>query len=1048
MRLREIRAHRGVVWGMVAGLISAAGTVTAASLPEGFSDVRVTSNLTNVTTMAVAPDGRVFVSEQAGRLRVIENDVLLPTPAITLTVDATNERGLLGIAFDPAFAANQHVYLYYTLPPAAPGPFPTLGAHNRVSRFTLSGNVVVPGSELILLELPDLGTAPIHNAGSLHFGADGKLYVSVGENFNAAQAQLKNNPLGKLLRINPDGTIPPDNPFVGEAGAYAAIWAFGLRNPFTFAIQPTTGRIFVNDVGDKLYDEINDIVKGGNYGWPETEGPHNDPRFIQPFFYTPWDPQNCTTIGAAFYNPAVRDFPVTFEGKYFFGDLCGNYIKVMDPATGTAELFATGLNAGLLPGQTSQLVDLDVSPDGKVYFLNRGNQAGSSSVWRIFHGHGAPTISAHPANVFVSDGEVATFSCTGSGSAPLTYRWLRGGAYIPGAESPVYSFTVNMGDNGAVFRCEVSNEFGSVPSNPATLTVTSNRTPTATILTPTVGSTYQAGQTLFFSGDAFDAEDGTLDASRFSWSIAFHHADHVHPGIDVAGVKGGSYAIPNQTETDTNVFYRVNLTVTDSTGLVRHVFTDVRPEISTLTVNSSPQGRTIKLDGKPRTTPFTVPSVVGMIRSLSVDPTFQQEVENSPVWYEFTSWNNGGPATQQIVTPPAPATLSASFTRVVNPECITFPILNRFINLPFPVQTGQFSIEFDATPTTGAANATIGFSDGPRGGLPGQAGAIIFNNTGRIQGRGFTGGEPANPNGPAYVAGQTYHFRLEIDIDTHTYNAYYTPPGGTEVLFAPNLRFRVEHQFITKLDNWGVFAGNNPSNGTVRVCRFSVNCSNAKNTPPVISVPANVIVKTGTGATACSRVVSDAELGTATVTDNCRFGLSGVTRSGVPAGNLFPVGTTTITYTATDGTGLTTTATQTVTVVDDTKPALGTVTAVPNVLWPPDHRMVTVNINYTASDNCNGLQTVLSVKSDQPLGIYRPDWIIVDNHTVKLRAERSILPALFGKGRTYTITVDAIDASGNVTTRTVLVKVPAWLHSCHTGSRCRNTEHRWDKVGD
>jgi len=93
------------------------------------------------------------------------------------------------------------------------------------------------------------------------------------------------------------------------------------------------------------------------------------------------------------------------------------------------------------------------------------------------------------------------------------------------------------------------------------------------------------------------------------------------------------------------------------------------------------------------------------------------------------------------------------------------------------------------------------------------------------------------------------------------------------------------------------------------------------------------------------------------------------------------------------------------------------------------------------------VQTVLSVKSDQPLGVFRPDWIVVDNHTVKLRAERSILAALFLKGRTYTITIDAVDNAGNVTTQTVTVKVPAWLHT-HTGSRCRNKEHCYDKVGD
>jgi hypothetical protein len=302
---------------------------------------------------------------------------------------------------------------------------------------------------------------------------------------------------------------------------------------------------------------------------------------------------------------------------------------------------------------------------------------------------------------------------------------------------------------------------------------------------------------------------------------------------------------------------------------------------------------------------------------------------------------------------------------------------------------------------------------------------------------------------PSYTIGQTYHFRLELDLDTHTYDAYYTAPGQPEAVLQLGLRFRAEHLFITQLNNWGAFVSRRPTDptATVRVCRYSVNCSNSKNTPPVVTAPANITTTTGAGATSCGKLISDAALGTATVTDNCRFGLSGITRTGVPAGNIFPVGTTTISYSATDGAGLTTTATQTVTVTDDTKPVLSTVTATPNVLWPPNHKFVTVNIGYTASDNCTDVQTVLSVQSNQPLGILRPDWIIVNNHTVKLRAERSIIGALFGHGRTYTITVDAVDTAGNVTSKTVQVKVPAWNHS-HSGNRCRHNDHRWDRDGD
>ena len=222
--------------------------------------------------MAFAPDGRLFVCEQGGRLRVIKNGVLLATPFVTVSTDSSGERGLLGIAFDPDFANNQFVYAYYT------ATTPTL--HNRVSRFTANGDVAVPGSETIILDLNNLSSADNHNGGAMHFGIDGKLYIAVGENANPPNAQTLSNLLGKMLRINADGSIPTDNPFFNTAsGVNRAIWALGLRNPFTFTVQPGTGRIFINDVGQDTSEEINDGIAGSNYGWPVTEGATSDPRF-------------------------------------------------------------------------------------------------------------------------------------------------------------------------------------------------------------------------------------------------------------------------------------------------------------------------------------------------------------------------------------------------------------------------------------------------------------------------------------------------------------------------------------------------------------------------------------------------------------------------------------------------------------------------------------------------------------------------------------------------------------------------------------------------
>jgi glucose/arabinose dehydrogenase len=165
-------------------------TLQAATVPGGFIDAQWVTGLAAPTAMAFAPDGRLFVCQQGGALRVIKNGQLLTTPFLTLNVNASGERGLLGIAFDPNFASNQFVYLYYTATSPA--------IHNRVSRFQANGDVAVPNSELVLLDLNNLSSATNHNGGALHFGSDAKLYIAVGENATPSNAQTLNNLLGKI----------------------------------------------------------------------------------------------------------------------------------------------------------------------------------------------------------------------------------------------------------------------------------------------------------------------------------------------------------------------------------------------------------------------------------------------------------------------------------------------------------------------------------------------------------------------------------------------------------------------------------------------------------------------------------------------------------------------------------------------------------------------------------------------------------------------------------------------------------------------------------
>lgn len=341
-----------------------------ATLPAGFIETLVAFGFTSPTAMEFAPDGRLFVCEQAGHLRVVKNQTLLAADFLTLTVDFSGERGLLGIAFDPGFAGNQFVYVYYTVP--------TSPIHNRVSRFTADGDVAVPGSEVVILELDNLSAATNHNGGAIHFGPDGKLYVAVGENANGANSQVLTNRLGKVLRINPDGSIPADNPFYPIAlGDNRSIWALGLRNPFTFAFHPTSGRMFINDVGQSTWEEINDGIAGSNYGWNLYEGPVAPPPFRNPVYayqHATGTPRGCAIVGGAFYDSPNGHYPPDFAGDYFFADLCSGWVWRYDDAAGTASEFLTGI---------ATPVDLRIGPlDGDLHYLARSSGA-NGAVYRV-----------------------------------------------------------------------------------------------------------------------------------------------------------------------------------------------------------------------------------------------------------------------------------------------------------------------------------------------------------------------------------------------------------------------------------------------------------------------------------------------------------------------------------------------------------------------------------------------------------------------------------------------------------------------------------------
>ncbi|WP_280151006.1 PQQ-dependent sugar dehydrogenase [Piscinibacter sp. XHJ-5] len=359
-RARDAAGHRSA-WSTAT--VSFGGSAVA---PAGFTRLQWISGLSRATAFAQAPDGRFFVCEQGGVLRVVRNGALTGTPFHTFQVDDAGERGLLGVALHPDFASNGWVYVYYT----ATSP----GTHNRISRLVASGDVS-SGMETVLVDLPDLSGATNHNGGALHFGPDGKLYAAVGDNANSARAPDLADVFGKMLRFNDDGTIPADNPFCGTAGTQrCAIWARGLRNPFTFAFQPGTGRLHINDVGEGTWEEINVGAAGADHGWPASEGPTSAAGIAAPLFayrHSAASPAGSgpggffvgfAIAGGAFY-PDAGPFPAGYRGNYFFADYGNRWIGRLDATNGHAA-YAFG-SVGDSP------VDMLVGADGALHVLTR-----------------------------------------------------------------------------------------------------------------------------------------------------------------------------------------------------------------------------------------------------------------------------------------------------------------------------------------------------------------------------------------------------------------------------------------------------------------------------------------------------------------------------------------------------------------------------------------------------------------------------------------------------------------------------------------------------
>jgi glucose/arabinose dehydrogenase len=542
--------------------------------------------------LAFAPDGRIFIWQKNGIVRIVKNGALLATPFLDIQtqVNQCNDRGLLGLALDPNFATNGFVYLLHTLEES--GNTTSCGAKtSRLIRVTASpptSDVAQPNSQITILSgIPSEGDS--HSVGTLRFAPDGKLFVSHGDGASysttdslALRSQDLNSYNGKILRINPDGSAPGDNPFDdGTNSVRSKVWAYGLRNPFRYALHPATGEPYIGDVGWNTWEEIN-RGRGANFGWPcfEGNGPQPDyqaafnqcrqlsPSAVTPPLYTFDHSVGRTVIGGAFYTGF--QYPFQYRGNLFFADYTAQWVVrlVFDDNLNLAsvEPFATGF-AGP--------VDIELGPDGMLYYV----AILTGEVGRIrFVGSERPPIAKATATPSAGYSPLTVaFSSAGSvdpEGGPLTYLWDFGDGTTSTLANPQRTFAAS-GVVSFPVTLTVTDNAGSTATDSIVVTLGS-LPPTATITSPIDGTVVVPGQTVTYQGSATDPDEGALPQSALSWTVLLHHNEHVHLLQSGSG-SGGSFDVVNH---GVGTFsFEIILTATDSTGLTntKRVFLPMPP---------------------------------------------------------------------------------------------------------------------------------------------------------------------------------------------------------------------------------------------------------------------------------------------------------------------------------------------------------------------------------------------------------------------------------------------------------------------------------------
>src|SRR2546425_460706 len=555
-----------IVAGSVA-ILAPAPPVAAAGQIEVYK-----SGLTFPIALAFSSDGRIFSAEKdTGSIRIIylANRTLLPTPFYTLpNTQNTDERGLLGLALDPGFPGTPYVYVYQTYNDLVNGT-----VYNRIVRILASGNTGV--SYTVILRMPPLG-ATIHNGGVIAFGPDGKLYAVVGENGIPARSQDPLSPMGKVLRMNSNGTAPSDNPFYANPAWYNLTYTYGHRNMFGLAFHPITSRVYVTENGPNCNDEINLLpnltAPDRNFGWgpnavcgslpPPADTNQDGPNPVLPIRW--WGPTICPTNAVIYSGPY---FP-KWQGDLFMGECNPPYrfhrLHLVPPGYDSV-----GSDDILWTAPTS-IIEVEQGRDGAIWLTT------PTTIYRYWDSGKPPVASFTATPNPVIEGATVAFDASGSSDPDGTI------------DSYVWDFGDRTNGSGAI----ISHSYPTFGTFNVTLTVTDNESFTATahrdvvVHAPPVASftttpnSPVVGASVTFNASASRDPDGNI--MTYAWNFG----DSTF----------GSEAITSHPYAGAGT-YNVTLNVTDNDSLNGTVYHEVvvgppppgpRPPVADFAASPSP----------------------------------------------------------------------------------------------------------------------------------------------------------------------------------------------------------------------------------------------------------------------------------------------------------------------------------------------------------------------------------------------------------------------------------------------------------------------------